>query len=100
MKLTDKIHPELLDEVEHELEIRAEYPDQGEMIVPMHLMRRMQFALRWAYDEVAQLREDLHGAQGAVNGLTTDLLLAEADVWRLVEQTATMSHWQREQVPA
>lgn len=82
---SDKITPELLDEVAYELEIRAEYPDHGEMIVPMHLMRRIQEALIWGADEVVQLREDFQGAQGGLVSLTIDYEALAGDADRLAE---------------
>lgn len=80
MSYQDPLSPALLDELAFELEIRAEYPDTGSMIVPMHLMRRLSDALVWAGDEVAQLREDLIGSTGACVSLTRDNLRLEGQV--------------------
>lgn len=78
LTVTTTITPELLDQVNFELEIRADYPDAGgEAIIPISLLRRLGEALTWAGDEITQLREDLAGSTGAVVGLTI-----EAEAWR------------------
>lgn len=83
--MSDKIHPELLEELAFELAIRAGYPDSGEMMAPMHLMRRLHEALVWGGDEIAQLREDFTGAQGGLTSLTIDYELLAGDTDRLSE---------------
>lgn len=70
--MASKITPELLDRLSFELEIRAEYPDKGEMIVNVGEMREYREALVWAADEIAQLREDLIGSTGACMSLTQE----------------------------
>lgn len=86
--MADKLNPELLDELAVELEIRKDYPDRGEMIVPVHLMRRLHEALVWSGDEVAQLREDLAGTMGALVATSIELEVQGYDLNRLAEIVA------------
>lgn len=87
-KRGDKIHPELLDEVSFEVEIRAAYYEGETAMIPVHLLRRMHEALVWGADEIVQLREDFAGAVGAVDGLTEDNIRYASEVEQLCDLIA------------
>lgn len=57
-------------------------------------------ALLWAHDEIAQLREDLHGSTGAVISLTVERAELEHNLNRAVQLAVKLAArvWKLEEV--
>lgn len=87
----------IIERLTDELDRPAVYRESDQTIhLPADLVRDVVTSLVWAGDEIAQLSEDLSGAQGALVQMVDELKKAEVEILELQDEVA--SHEKAENV--